>query len=130
VLEATHCLLLFNKKLNQLWTRAISIELAEHSRVANFREDCLVIEVDNAAWITYLRYHLPELKKRLSQEHALSTLQKIEWYIRPPRTEPARQTTKNKSLVLSKNSLELLQNTAQQIENKALQEALLRLIQP
>ncbi|WP_010597209.1 DUF721 domain-containing protein [Rickettsiella massiliensis] len=118
------------KKLNQLWMKIVTHEFAEHSRVANFREGCLVIEVDNAAWITYLRYHLPELKKRLSQESDLSTLQKIEWYIRPPSAGLSRQTTNNQSLVLSKNSLELLKNTAQQIKNKALQEALLRLIKP
>lgn len=118
------------KKLNELWGKAVSPELAEYSRVANFRNGCLVIEVDNAAWITYLRYHLPELKKHLSLQSELTALQKIEWYIRSPKVEQAKQTIKNRSLVLSKTSLELLKNTAQQIQSKALQEALLRLTEP
>ena len=112
-------------KLNALWQAENSAELVQHSRVANFRDNCLVIEVDNAAWVTRLRYLLPDLTQQLVKHSALKTLKKIEWYIQPRFHPPAE--SKPATPVLAAASAQLLQTAAESIKVKALQTALFRL---
>ena len=111
-------------QLNDIWQKNWP-DLAQHSRIANFREGCLVIEVDNAAWATRLRYIIPDLTRKLVKHTALNSLKHIEWYI-----QPTSQTTspRNRSApVLSDHSAQLLKNTALTVRMKQLQEALIRL---
>lgn len=111
-------------QLNDLWQKNWP-ELAQHSRIANFREGCLVIEVDNAAWATRLRYLIPDLTRKLVKQSALNSLKHIEWYIQPhsPTVSPRNRLAP----VLSDHSAQLLKNTALSIRMKQLQEALIRL---
>lgn len=41
--------------------------LNQHCRVANVRDDVLILHADAAAWATKLHYHLPTLQKRLAE---------------------------------------------------------------
>jgi hypothetical protein len=112
-------------QLNEIWRTENTADLAQHSRIANFRDSCLVIEVDNAAWATRLRYLLPDLKQQLMKHAALKNLKKIEWYIQPhfhPISQPSKLPP-----VLSNNSTQLLKNTALNIKTSPLQESLMRL---
>lgn len=111
-------------QLNDIWQKNWP-DLAQHSRIANFREGCLVIEVDNAAWVTRLRYLIPDLSRKLVKHAALNSLKHIEWYI-----QPHSQTVSPHNRfapVLSDHSAQLLKNTALTIRMKQLQEALIRL---
>ncbi len=111
--------------LNEIWQTENTADLAQHSRIANFRDNCLVIEVDNAAWVTRLRYLIPDLIQQLVNYSALKNLKKIEWYIQP-NFHPVSQP--NPLLpALSDNSAQLLKNTALDIKTKPLQESLMRL---
>ncbi len=113
------------KKINQLWQAEISPDIAQHSRVANLREGCLVIEIDSAAWAFRLRYLLPDLTKKLIKYPMLNTLKHIEWYIQPQfhlSSKPIKQMP-----ILSDHSAHLLRNTAMNIKIKQLQDALVRL---
>ena len=112
-------------RLNEIWKTENSAELVQHSRVANFRDGCLVIEVDNAAWVTRLRYLLADLSKQLVKHPALKTLQKIEWYIQPNFYPPA--ASKPLTPVLTTASAQLLQTAAENIKVKELQTALVKL---
>lgn len=114
------------KKINQLWQAEISPELGQHSRVANFREACLVIEIDSAAWATRLRYIIPDLTKKLVKNPLLNSLKQIEWYIQP-HFDSGTAKPLNLSLSLSDRSARLLRNTAMDIKVKQLQDALIRL---
>ena len=113
------------KKINQLWQIEVSADLVQHSRVANFREGCLVIEVDSAAWATRLRYLIPDLNKNLVKNPLLNTLKHIEWYIQPN----FYPCTEKKPLMpaLTTASSQLLQIAAENIKIKSLQTALTRL---
>ena len=113
------------KQLNEIWQQNFP-DLAQHSRIANFREGCLVIEVDNGAWATRLRYIIPDLIKKLGKLNALSNLKHIEWYIQPE-SQPASTRSRFAPPVLSDHSAKLLENTALTIRMKELQEALVRL---
>ncbi|MES2998438.1 MAG: DUF721 domain-containing protein [Pseudomonadota bacterium] len=113
------------KKINQLWQTEISSDLGEHSRVANFRDCCLVIEIDNAAWATRLRYLIPDLIKKLPKHPALQSLKHIEWYIQP-HFHPS-VAKKHLPPVLTEASTQLLQTAAENIKVKSLQTALVKL---
>lgn len=113
------------KKINQLWQAKISPDIAQHSRVANFREGCLVIEIDSAAWATRLRYLLPDLTKKLVKYPMLNTLKHIEWYIQPNFYPCAEKKPLMPALTAA--SSQLLQIAAENITVKSLQTALTRL---
>lgn len=111
-------------QLNEIWQKNWA-DLAQHSRIANFREGCLVIEVDNAAWATRLRYLIPDLTRKLVKHPALNRLKHIEWYIQPH--SPTVSPRSRFAPVLSDHSAQLLKNTALSIKMEQLQAALIRL---
>lgn len=113
-------------KLNQIWQAAISNQLNEHTRVANFREGYLIIECDSAAWATHLRYLLPDIKQKLLKHPDFADLVQIEWSVQPAfHTQPTQ--LKSLPFALSSTNAELLKNAADNIRIKSLQEALLRI---
>lgn len=115
-------------KLNQIWQAEICKDLAEHTRVANFRDGYLIIECDSAAWATRLRYTVPDITLKLLKHPDLRDLTHIEWNIQPLFHTPPMQLS-TASLALSATSAQLLKNAADHIKVKPLQEALLRIAQ-
>jgi hypothetical protein len=113
-------------KLNQIWQAEISADLAEHTRVANFRDSYLIVECDSAAWATRLRYTLPDITQKLLKHPDLRDLTHIEWNIQPLFHAPHSQLS-TVPLALSSTSAQLLKNAADHIKVKPLQEALLRI---
>ena len=114
------------KKLNQIWQEEITEDLAAHSRIANFRDEYLIIVCDSAAWATRLRYILPEIRQKLRQYPDLHGLSHIEWSIQPHFHSTTPSLSRLPPL-LSSTSAQLLKNTAGSIPIKSLQEALLRI---
>lgn len=115
-------------KLNHIWQAEISGDLAEHTRVANFRDGYLIVECDSAAWATRLRYTLPDITQKLLKHPDLRDLTHIEWNIQPQFHAPNTQLSQLPP-VLSHASAALLKNAADNIQVKPLQEALLRIAQ-
>ncbi len=115
-------------KLNRIWQAEISGDLAEHTRVANFRDGYLIVECDSAAWATRLRYTLPDITQKLLKHSDLRDLTHIEWNIQPQFHAPNTQLSQLPP-VLSHASAALLKNAADNIQVKPLQEALLRIAQ-
>ena len=58
---------------------------ASHVNAMNITEDTLVIEVDNAAWATRLRYSESELLDKIQMKPALTHIKRILYRIRPKR---------------------------------------------
>jgi hypothetical protein len=106
------------KEIDRIWRSAITADLGEHSRIANFRDGCLVVEVNNAGWATRLRYLVPDLIKKLLKYPILGSLKNIEWYIQP---------TNHLPLILSDTSAQPLNNTAMDIKIKSLRKALVKI---
>lgn len=113
--------------LNTLWQNAIDENLINHSRVANLREDCLVIEVDSAAWLMRLRYRLPDLLTKLRQYPELNHLRTIDWYIQPAATNHKTIKKTANKLTFSVAASEILQETAESTEHPKLKMALQKL---
>ena len=114
--------------LNKIWQTEITRDLAEHTRVANFRDGYLIIECDSAVWATRLRYILPDITQKLLKHRDLRDLTHIEWNIQPLFHTPNTQLSQPPPM-LSSASAALLKNAADTIQVKPLQEALLRIAQ-
>lgn len=114
------------KRLNELWQKYIDIKLAKHSRVANWRDGRLVVEIDNANWATHIRYSLPELLSKLKTEKELTELKYIEWYIQPPETIAITKKA-HKPAPLSTENSQLIMEAAEHIEHAKLKQVLLSL---
>lgn len=115
-------------KLNPIWLAEIPSDLAEHTRIANFRDGYLIVECDSAAWATRLRYILPDITQKLLKHPDFRDLTHIEWNIQPLFHTPNTQLSPLPPM-LSSASAELLKNAADNIHVKSLQEALLRIAQ-
>jgi hypothetical protein len=116
---------------NRYWQKNISGDLAAHTRIANFREGCLIVEVDNPSWASQLRYWIPELLVQLKTFPVFSSLQAIQWYVkrrevmRPEQMSTVSITPKG----LSPANCSLLMRIADTIPQQALRIALQRFSQ-
>jgi len=109
-------------RLNQLWHTHVDIDLVKHTKIANFRDNRLIIAVANPMWITRLRYSIPDLFKKLRKEKEFADLERIEWYIEPSTENPLEK--RRAPIKLTSSNALLLEETASGINNdklKALQ---------
>ncbi len=113
------------RQLNELWRKYIDIKLAQHTQVANWRNNCLVIEIDSASWATHIRYLLPELLIKLKTEKELAELKYIEWYIQPIST--SNKIKSREPQPLSAENCLLLKEAAEHITHEKLKKALVGL---
>jgi hypothetical protein len=111
------------QRLNTVWQKYIDMKLARHSRVANWRNSCLIIEIDSASWATHIRYLLPELLIKLKPEPELAGLRYIEWYIQPIEALTSK-TNRHKVLLLSAENSQLISEAAKHITHEKLKRAL------
>ncbi|CAN5214667.1 hypothetical protein BH10PSE19_BH10PSE19_22510 [soil metagenome] len=63
--------------LDALLQSFLDAELRPYCRVANLRDGCLVIQAENSAWATRLRYALPQLLQQFRTEGNLPALRSI-----------------------------------------------------
>jgi hypothetical protein len=76
------------KKLDELEKLQIFVKtqieppLNEHCRVANYRDGCLILTVDSAAFATRLRYEIPDLLEKLRSVPRFCGLKTIEFSIK------------------------------------------------
>ena len=114
----------FLQQLNLIWQQRVEMNLAQHTRVANYRENTLIIEADSPVWTTRLRFLIPDLINQLTKHFEFRHLKKIDWYIRP--TEEKKLDTKisKAKLKLTEQNADIIKQTAQTITNTYLQQAL------
>lgn len=73
----------FLQRVERLFKIVLQGDLAQHCRVANVKNQQLVIEVDSSAWATRLRYLCPSLVAPLREIQGLEELQEIRCYVKP-----------------------------------------------
>ena len=88
------------------------------------KQQNLIIAAISAAWASKLRFYSPMLKRALTAEPQFSQLSKI--IIKVVSTNISTKKVKNMP-IYSQSSAEIIQNSAQHIENDELKEALMRL---
>ncbi|NKF52370.1 DUF721 domain-containing protein [Shewanella sp. WXL01] len=100
--------------LNHYVKQAVSGPVADQLRVANLRQDVLVIETSSAAWASRINFQKPKLLRQLQAE-TLPMLTAIEVKINPRLAIAARPTTVNQSKI-SSQSAEHIEALADQVE--------------
>lgn len=112
-------------KIEQVVQTYFDPDLTQHCHVANLRNDCLIIAIDNAAWATQLRFMIPRLLEQLKIEPLLKKLKKIEYFILPDDTERKDRIEQPKNL--SKENALLIDEIAKTISHEKLRKVLERL---
>lgn len=110
--------------LQQLLNADLDTALSAHCKVADFSAGILTLVIDSSAFASRLRYLQHSLLSSLKKYNEFSGLYKIEWLISPSTPalpKPLYQRT------LSKQSANLLIDTANSCENEELKAVLLRL---
>jgi hypothetical protein len=107
--------------VNQRLLRRLSAPLNEHIRLANVREDSVIIMADSSVWLTRARYLGPEILKFIRQEPGLDRIKKILFKIQPQIQPPLPAASRPQ---LSENAAELLISTAKGIDDPKLKAAL------
>jgi hypothetical protein len=73
----------FLQRVERLFKTLLQGELALHCRIANVKDQQLIIEVDSSAWATRLRYLCPSLVAPLRVLPGLEDLQEVRCYVKP-----------------------------------------------
>lgn len=71
------------ESLQKLWITYVPENLRAFTKVANFRDDCLIIAVASAVWATELRFNIPNLLEVFRKEGKLYQLRSISYFVDP-----------------------------------------------
>lgn len=117
IMQQAELLRQINHSFHQLLYDA---NLAEHCQVMSWKQGCLTIRVDSAAWATRLRFLTPQLLASLRIE--LKELKEICYRVRP--AEVTTPLNYWKKAPLSSESAELLTTVAENVIDMKLKAAL------
>ena len=113
-------------KINTIVLGHLSAPINQHIHVANLEQDQLVLHIDSSSWAALLRMQIPGLIEQLKQHHGLTTLNNIRIKIKPV-TGNQTITKQHRQAHLSTQSGDIIRDYADNISDKALKTALLRL---
>lgn len=114
------------EQLNKILREQLPPPLNQHCRIANLRDDILLLHADSPAWALKLRYSVPDMLDRLRRQPELQQLRTITVKINPASlvAAPAKKTRRAR---MSEDTARLLDDVADAITHPTLRTALLRL---
>jgi hypothetical protein len=118
-------------KLNQLkqwntWLKeslTADEPLTKHCYIVNLKGTSLIVIADSAHWVTRLRFHVPDLLKKLKKYPGLETIRAICSKTQPNPTMIIKKKKKTPQ-TLSAKTAELFLQSAQKITDKKLRDSL------
>ncbi len=109
------------QQLQQQVSQLLPKQIASHCRVTKWQQGKLTIGIDNAAYITQLRYTSNALRDALRSLPAFANLSHIEFKVIPTLFDSTTTTAPTVSIpnkrTLSCKSTQLLKTVAQQLKN-------------
>ncbi len=111
--------------LEQLVQDSLPKNLSAHCKMANYRDNKLVLHVDSAIWSSKLRFHIPTMEYELKGHHEFSQLQHVTIKTKPNYTRHEPSTLQKASM--TKSTADLLNNLADYVTNEDLAAALRKL---
>lgn len=112
------------RRLTLLLRQQLPANMAAHCRVANLRNDTLILAADSPAWSSKLRFHADNLLKTLNKKYDLGA-KNVRIIVVPeaalPKQKPLHRTP------ISAATASLLEQCAESEHDPALREALLKL---
>jgi hypothetical protein len=103
--------------------------LQKYCQIANLTNGVLVILTANGSVATELRYHVPDLIRKLQKNHALRHIKEVQCKVRPPMQVGVQRgfvpRKAEKVMPLSKESAEILLAMAETIDDEKLREVMI-----
>jgi hypothetical protein len=103
--------------------------LAPHLYVANLGPDTITIYTDSQAWATKLRFQTSEIIRTAKKTTGLNGLLSVRIKVSPALIHSPSIPERSDSLLLSPSTARLLAKVAENIDDPALQTAILKLCQ-
>lgn len=116
-----------NKQLTSILQANLPLPLASYCQSGELSNNRLTIITTSPVWAAKLRYLLPGLLKQLQTHKTFSQVTEINVKISTHTTSTEDKPKPRRVVSMSPHSAEVLQQTANAIEDKALRESLLRL---
>lgn len=113
------------QRLTRLVCQYLPLPLNQHCRVANLRDQHLILHADSSTWATMLHYHTPALLEYLNLQPGLEHISNIRTKTTPNYSQ--NSDIKPSQPYLSKNTAALIGSLADSMSNPELKKALLRL---
>lgn len=101
--------------------------LAQHMHVANLNPEYIVIFTENQSWATKLRFRIPEILKITRMHSGYKNLETVRVKVSPALITTSSSDTSDTTSSLSPATTRLLVRVAENIDDDALQTALLKL---
>lgn len=101
--------------------------LAQHMHVANLNPEYIVIFTENQSWATKLRFRIPEILKITRTHSGYKNLETVRVKVSPALITTSSSDTSDTTSSLSPATTRLLVRVAENIDDDALQTALLKL---
>jgi len=120
-LERAQLLQKFSSELQQF----LQPPLSQHVHFANIRDNMAIITVDDATWLTGVRYEAPAILQFIKQNLGLNDLRKIHFKVAFSHEAP--EPPKRQRLSMSQQTSKLLLNTSEGISDPDLKTALKQL---
>lgn len=112
----------FINQLSLLLQNYLQSEWKQHCKVANFRDEVLVIAVENGALATQLRFQTPAILS-FFQQHQVH-LKKIEFIIDETLWKKEQNNPNTQKLKLSSSSKSVFKSVAKTLKNERLKKAI------
>lgn len=112
------------EKLNHTLHQALPLQFSAHCRLANIKNQTLIIHTDNASFASLIRFQVPTLCKTFSAQLKMP-VNNIEVKVRPDISH--ERAVETSTTLLPKSAATALQQTSQVIDNEALSASLEKL---
>jgi len=106
---------------------SLGSDLAQHVHVANITPDSIVIFTENQSWATKLRFRIPEIIKITRTHTGFKDLESVRIKVSPALITTSIPENSVITSSLSPKTTRLLTRVAENIDDDALQTALLKL---
>lgn len=115
-----------NRKLDFRIKHLLDEPVSSHIQVAVVRDANLVLVADSPAWAAKLRYEVPQLRRRLSENTAFPKIETIRIKVAKSNAPP-QPGMRRAQRSLSRATAEGVKRQAESLEDPVLREAVLRL---
>ncbi|NOY72570.1 MAG: DUF721 domain-containing protein [Gammaproteobacteria bacterium] len=112
-------------QLEQLVHDSLPNNLAQHCRMANYRENNLILHVDSALWSSKLRFHIPAMKYDLKVHPEFVQLKNITIKTKPNYNR--HETLTRQKASMTRSTADSLNNLADYVTSESLATALRKL---
>jgi hypothetical protein len=114
-----------NKKIDQKLKKHLDPSLSDHFELANIKTDVATILVNSPAWATRLRYNIPAILSTLNKQLNFSSVNTVR--IKVKKVVHENITLSKKPTPLSKSSVQVLVDVANNFSDPELRSCLLKL---